>query len=152
MPHIHEQIDFTVSALIVCDGRVLLVHHRGLGVWLPPGGHVELAEDTDTALFREIAEETGLQPDDLELVGDQKPDVRGALIAPRWVNIHAIGDRGHRHIALMFVFRSRTDQVKLADGEHYAIRWFSESDLDDPNLPLVAETRWYANVALRTVS
>ena len=50
------------------DGRILLLYHRGLQRWLQPGGHVEAS---DASIFaaaqREVREETGLRPEDLEL-------------------------------------------------------------------------------------
>ena len=42
MPHIHEQIDFTVAIFVVHQGKVLVIHHRKLDRWLPLGGHIEL--------------------------------------------------------------------------------------------------------------
>jgi len=30
MPHIHEQIDFTVAIFVVHQGKVLVIHHRKL--------------------------------------------------------------------------------------------------------------------------
>src|SRR6185437_3817629 len=39
----------------------LLVHHRKLGRWLQPGGHVDPEDDTVlTTALREVREETGL--------------------------------------------------------------------------------------------
>ena len=35
MAHIHEKIDFTVAIFIVHGGKILLIHHRKLGKWLP---------------------------------------------------------------------------------------------------------------------
>lgn len=42
MAHLHEKIDFTTSVYIVRDDQVLLHKHKKLGIWLPPGGHIEL--------------------------------------------------------------------------------------------------------------
>jgi len=52
-----------VGAVIVQDGRVLLVRRRYeplAGQWTLPGGAVELGETLAGALTREILEETGL--------------------------------------------------------------------------------------------
>ena len=58
MAHIHELIDLTVSVYIVHKNKVLMIDHKTLGTWLPIGGHVELDEDTDEAIEREIKEES----------------------------------------------------------------------------------------------
>ena len=49
MAHIHEKIDFTTSVFIVRNGKVLLHKHKKLGIWLQPGGHIELDEDPNQA-------------------------------------------------------------------------------------------------------
>lgn len=51
-----------VAALIVMDGRIVLVRHRaGDSTYhLLPGGGVDYRETLETALVREVLEETGL--------------------------------------------------------------------------------------------
>jgi ADP-ribose pyrophosphatase YjhB (NUDIX family) len=60
-----------VGALVIHDGRVLLIQ-RGKpplqGRWLIPGGTVELGESLADAVVREVAEETGLLVEPLEMV------------------------------------------------------------------------------------
>src|SRR6188472_2873662 len=41
--------DFTVAVFVVHVGRVILHRHRKLGIWLPPGGHIEPNELPDEA-------------------------------------------------------------------------------------------------------
>jgi 8-oxo-dGTP diphosphatase len=59
------------AAVIVRDGRVLMVRERGLGAggrhdgveyWTLPGGGVQEGESDEAAVRREVTEETGLQP------------------------------------------------------------------------------------------
>lgn len=53
---------FTASGLVSdSHGRFLLHHHPKLGIWLPPGGHIEENEEPQDAVLREIHEETGLE-------------------------------------------------------------------------------------------
>lgn len=157
MPHLHDRIDFTVGALIVHGGRVLLVHHRELGWWLAPGGHVELDEDTDEALFREIAEETGMSPSDIEVVSEQPPAfpesvfATKSLLVPRWVNIHRIGNT-HRHLVLIYLCRAKTADIRLAPQEHYGIRWFAADELDDSSLRTLPDIRFYGKEAIRLLT
>ena len=61
MPHIHDLYDFVVSVFIVHKNKILLVYHKNYQEWLPIGGHIELNEDPEQALYREIQEECGLK-------------------------------------------------------------------------------------------
>ncbi len=53
---------FTVSGFVSQHGRTALHWHR-LGLWLPPGGHIEANEDPIQAVLREVLEETGIEVD-----------------------------------------------------------------------------------------
>ncbi len=147
MAHIHDKIDFTVALLIVHENRVLLVHHRKLGKWLPIGGHIELDEDPEQAALREGFEETGLN---LELVGERPPtteDGTRALIAPRFLDIHRISAT-HEHIGMIYLARVRGGQLTLAAAEHHDIRWVSEAELDSLQPPMSGAVKWYCCQAL----
>ncbi|GIU95046.1 MAG: hypothetical protein KatS3mg012_1503 [Gaiellaceae bacterium] len=59
-----------VSAILRWRDRLLLLRHEkpdGAEVWLLPGGGVQLGESLLAALRRELWEETGLFPPDVEL-------------------------------------------------------------------------------------
>ncbi|MDP3794025.1 MAG: NUDIX domain-containing protein, partial [Candidatus Uhrbacteria bacterium] len=131
MSHIHEKIDFTVSCYIVHDQKVLLVDHRELKKWLPIGGHIELDEDPDKALQREITEECGLEVEIMaEKPGMDSPGTK-FLYRPSGVNIHDINPT-HRHVVLVYYGRALTFEPRLAPDEHAAIRWFTREDLRRP--------------------
>jgi 8-oxo-dGTP pyrophosphatase MutT (NUDIX family) len=51
----------TASGACIADGKVLLVKHKKLGIWLCPGGHLEANELPHVAAEREVFEETGLR-------------------------------------------------------------------------------------------
>ena len=63
---------FTVAVFVQWEGKILLHFHRKLGMWLPPGGHIEQGELPDNAAVREVLEETGSE---VELVGERREDV-----------------------------------------------------------------------------
>jgi ADP-ribose pyrophosphatase YjhB (NUDIX family) len=65
-------LDYTVNAFIVSDNKVLLVYNSQYNIWVPPGGHIEKDEDLESALYREIEEETGFKKKDLEIVDTRK--------------------------------------------------------------------------------
>lgn len=59
---------FTATAYILENNRVLLLYHRKLNKWLPPGGHMEENETPPECAIREAKEETGL---DIALIKDE---------------------------------------------------------------------------------
>src|SRR3712207_9415045 len=63
---------FTVAVFVVWEGKVLLHLHRKLGMWLPPGGHIDRDELPDDAAVREVLEETAAE---VELVWGRREDV-----------------------------------------------------------------------------
>ncbi len=150
MPHIHEKIDFAVAVFVVCEHKVLLVHHRALNHWLPVGGHIELDEDPEAAALREAREESGLE---VELVGERPPTTgpgTRALIAPRFLDIHRISDT-HRHIGMIYLGRPKNGTVTLAAAEHHAIRWCSSAELEELHPPMSEAVKWYCRKALEEV-
>jgi len=69
-PPAHPQL--AVSAAIFRDDKILLVRRAGSparGFYSLPGGRVEFGETLHDALHREIAEETGLKIEILDLAG-----------------------------------------------------------------------------------
>lgn len=151
MAHIHEKIDFVASAWIVYEDKILLVYHKILQNWLPIGGHIELNETPDEALFREVKEECGLE---IEIVGEKPPHVEGSLtkflLRPAYVDIHPFNDK-HHHIGLEYFAKAKTDQVKLAEDEHERIKWFTEEELDSPEYNVPHAVKFLAKKALEAV-
>ncbi|MBS0652608.1 MAG: NUDIX domain-containing protein [Verrucomicrobia bacterium] len=60
---------FTATAYILEENRVLLHFHKKLGKWLPPGGHLEENETPPECAIREAKEETGL---DIAIIQDER--------------------------------------------------------------------------------
>ena len=58
-----QKIDFGVKALIVRDGKFLVMHNNGVkdDLWELPGGRMEFGETAEHTLERELMEETGLK-------------------------------------------------------------------------------------------
>jgi putative (di)nucleoside polyphosphate hydrolase len=54
------------------DGRVLIAGRRGRGGWQFPQGGIQREETTEAAMYRELKEEVGLEPDDVDVVGVTK--------------------------------------------------------------------------------
>lgn len=152
MTHVHEKIDFTASAYVVYKDKVLLRLHDKYGIWLPPGGHVELDEDPVQAAIREVKEESGL---DIELyAGGKKFEIDTyesgkELIPPVSLNRHHISST-HEHINFGYFATAHTGKLAPADGEKQDdLRWCAKEDLEA--LPLRPDIKFYALLALDTL-
>ncbi len=110
---------FTASAFVLSPDRrdLILIHHKKLGIWLQPGGHVEATDaDLASAARREVAEEVGLG----ELDSFAKDN---ALFD---VDIHTIPARksepAHEHFDARFAFVARTRDFARTE-EVADVRW-----------------------------
>ena len=97
----------TAGAFAVADGNVLMVHHRRLGIWIEPGGHIDPGDETlAMAAARELLEETGVAAN---LVDDGIFDI----------DVHEIpaapGEPAHRHFNVSYLFEAEMTEVVAAD-------------------------------------
>lgn len=105
----------TASALILSpDGNsILLVHNRGLGRWLQPGGHMEAGEFPLQTARREVAEEVGLEQLELLPAFDDDPslplDIDSHLIPAR----AAKSEPAHIHHDFMYAMVVSADHPAL---------------------------------------
>jgi 8-oxo-dGTP pyrophosphatase MutT (NUDIX family) len=113
---------FTGSAwLVSADGdRVLLMHHRKLGLWLQPGGHADGDTDLARVALREAQEETGVI--DLHVEG-------GIFDLDR----HGIPGRAnepeHWHYDVRYVVRAGSDERFMINEESQALAWRSVAEV-----------------------
>lgn len=113
--------DLAVSVFVVWRDRVLLHRHGKLGIWLPPGGHVEPGELPDEAAVREVREEAGVG---VELVGEPPIHAPGPrqLARPRGVQLERIA-QGHEHIDLVYLARPLQGYAGAVTGEEASMGW-----------------------------
>ncbi len=133
---------FTATAFIVdTQNRTLLLWHKRLQRWMPPGGHVDPNETPEETARRECKEETGM---DVEIVGDAQDDLfnenpqEGTMlkkpIAMLLENIPACPERDepeHQHMDFLFLARPLDDEqeLTLAEEEGEEMRWFTKEDI-----------------------
>jgi 8-oxo-dGTP pyrophosphatase MutT (NUDIX family) len=107
----------TASAWIVDASRTraLLMHHRKLGRWLQPGGHVDGDVDVRRAALREAREESGLRS--LRFAHDGIYDL----------DVHAIparpGEPAHDHYDVRFAFEADAAEPLVANEESKELAW-----------------------------
>ena len=126
-------------------GRVLLLFHAKLGLWLPPGGHVEHGELPDEAAVREVLEETGVS---CRLVGEHGVEVEypRQLIRPLGIQVEDIRP-GVQHIDLVYLAVAEEDGWTISEEAVTRERagWYDPAEL--PALRVNDEIRqWVAKV------
>lgn len=122
------EIDYTASAFIIRDGKILFMNHEKLGKWIQPGGHIEENETPDQAARREVREETGFK---IEFIDGEIPENFSRdqdLPVPFHTNIHRIRD-GHLHYDLMYLAKIKSEGKATHSHEHSGLKWFSEQEL-----------------------
>ncbi len=118
---------FVATVYVVTDGATLLHEHDKLGLWLPPGGHVDRDELPHEAAKREVREETGL---DVELLrehdGVTSPTVESlpepAHLLLEDIDVHEEGV-GHQHIDFVYYGRADSRDLDPEDDEQSADAW-----------------------------
>jgi len=117
---------FTVAVFVVWEGKVLLHFHRKLGMWLPPGGHIERDELPDDAAVREVLEEAGVE---VELVGERREDITDPvqLHRPAGVQLESIGP-GHQHIDLIYFAKPSGPTSIHQDYSEDSVGWYGPED------------------------
>jgi len=129
---------FTATVYIVNDSATALHRHAGLGIRVPPGGHVDRDELPHEAGRREVREATGLDPtlhrETAELnppAGEVWPQPAHMLLYD--INTHPDGTVGHQHIDHIYFAAVESREIEPGGGEAPADRW-----------------AWYTPTALRT--
>ena len=131
---------FTASAVVVEKGHILLVHHRRIGAWLPPGGHIDEFELPHEAAVREVFEETGIA---VEIISEAIPDTGSneAFFLPQPLCMHNVkafekGNHVH-HLDLAFLCRTidrHTLPAIVVSDEVQNAAWVKLEDVSELNL------------------
>jgi len=138
MPHNKDlKKHFTASALIIENGKVLLVYHKKLDVWLYPGGHIEKNETPEQAAVREAKEETGL---DIKIIGERDENLAdidtdvSVLCNPYAFLCELVGDHYHNDIVYLCEISSDNKATKYNLDESKDINFFGIDGLDNIKL------------------
>ncbi|MFK0016973.1 NUDIX hydrolase [Streptomyces sp. NPDC091027] len=97
------------GAVLREDGRLLAIQRRDNGAWVLPGGVLELAEDPQAGVYREVLEETGIEVSVDRLTGVYKHSTRGV-------------------VALVFLCRPSGGTERLSE-ESKAVAWFTPEEV-----------------------
>lgn len=136
---------FTATVYIIDDRKVLLIYHRKLSKWLPPGGHIEPNETPPEAAKREALEETGYHVRFLqdELIWVDRWNAR-SMERPLLCLLEEIpaykGTPAHQHMDMIFAATPISQEVCTETQE---CRWFDEEELLalETDVEIFAETK-----------
>jgi 8-oxo-dGTP diphosphatase len=128
-----------VIAVVVHDGKTLLVRRANppdAGLWGFPGGRIERGETVKAAALRELAEETSVRGEALDVVTtldilDRSED--GTL---------------RHHYILIAVHCRWISGDPVAGDDALEARWFSIEDLDPRTLPMSVDVDMIARRTL----
>ena len=132
---------FTASGLVIVHANVLLIHHKRIGAWLPPGGHIQPGEMPHEAAVREVFEETGVE---VAVLSEAVPNTASTehFFLPNPLAIHAVHavekQESLYHLDLVYICRPIKESGGLAPltrtQEVHDVRWVPLADL--AQLPL----------------
>jgi 8-oxo-dGTP pyrophosphatase MutT (NUDIX family) len=146
-PFVRERLagHFTASAWLVSrDGqRVLLTHHRKLGLWLQLGGHADGDRDLVRAALKEAEEESGLT---------------GLAIESQLFDLDRHWIPGHKHVPahwhydVRYVVRAGGGEAFVVSDESHDLAWrgiasLVEDETADASLRRMA-AKWLARAGL----
>ncbi len=124
---------FTATVYIVDGERVLLIFHRKLQKWLPPGGHLDPNELPPEGAKREAFEETGLI---IELISHENIWIQRwnavSFERPYLCLLEEIPatpkQAAHQHIDFIYLGRPIGGELKQNISETEGIRWFTREE------------------------
>lgn len=151
------KICYTAAAWMLHEEKVLLIHHKKLGIWLAPGGHVEEGEMPHQTAEREFYEETGIRAKAI-MQSDFSDDIDEAqfLPCPFVSNLHWVCKENYwlrqgtgkaenvplgwrargceQHLGFAFlVYPTAGVETRHNETETLGIGWFSRDELKDLN-------------------
>ncbi len=126
---------FTATVYIVDNQGVLLIYHRKIGKWLPPGGHLDPGEIQTEGAKREVFEETGLH---VNLISQENLWIERAnaksLIRPFMCLLEEIpawqDQPAHQHIDFIYLACAVSGIEKQNERESAGLKWFNLAEIE----------------------
>lgn len=145
---------FSATVYVIEDDKTLLIFHRKLQKWLPPGGHLNDNETPPEAAKREVREETGLEIefltqeniwiDDSNAKSFERPFMCLLEQIPAYQN-----QPSHLHMDLIYVAKPKGGVLTYNIEETEGLRWFTQEEIEnlEPGKEIFSETQ----ASLRTI-
>lgn len=115
----------SVTAVVVSDETLLMIHKRDNDLWAVPGGAIDVGESAADAARRETLEETGI---DIAIDG-----LIGIYTNPSHIMAYDDGEV-RQQFSLCFRGRAVGGDLSPQRSEAKAARWVALTDLDGLNI------------------
>lgn len=133
------EMHFCATACIVDkeNKSILFIHHKKLNKWLFVGGHIEENEDPETAICREVKEETNL---DITLLGDRYPREED-FIRPFALQKNVVKEN-HIHMDIFYIaLANDPTQIETKKDEVLNYKWFTKDEILNAKFDTFPEKR-----------
>lgn len=140
---------FCATACIIDkkNKKILFIHHKKLNKWLFVGGHIEENEDPESAVIREVKEETNL---DISLLGERYPR-KEDFIRPFAMQRNIVKDN-HIHIDIFYVAIAKDiSKIKAKADEVLNYKWFSIEEIENEDFDTFPEKKQMAIDILKQI-
>lgn len=129
---------FCATAYIIENNKTLLIFHKKLRKWLPPGGHIDSNETPPEAAKREAKEETGLE---IEFIKQENLWINdwnaSSFERPFMCLLEEIpqykDQPSHQHMDFIYVAYPVSKNLKQNELETEGLRWFSLDEIENLN-------------------
>lgn len=127
---------FTATAYIIENKKVLLLFHKKLNKWLPPGGHLDNNELPPEGAIREVFEETGLN---IDIIPEENLWIErlnaSSFPRPYMCLLEEIpeynGYPAHQHVDFIYLAKLKPDGHNPSPQEMHNIKWFSLHEIEE---------------------
>lgn len=127
----------SATCYLMNDNKVMLLWHKKLEKWMPPGGHLEENENPIQTVHREVLEETGYR---IKLVDTNRIDsmlpyiidsTAQETISPMIVLLETINysTEVHKHFDMNYLALVDTENNREIP-EYNQIKWFDRNEID----------------------
>lgn len=123
---------FTATGIILNNGKIFVLWHKKLNVWLPPGGHIEKNETPEEALIRECKEEIN---EEILIIKNKNNKLGTSDVAvinnPYCILVEPINDKNgfHHHVDFIYLCKLKDlSNIDKLDG-----KWVGLNDLSSLN-------------------
>ena len=112
------------------EDKFLLIKHKKLEKWVPPGGKLEPYELPHDAAFRECWEETGLEVEFLA----ESLSFQSEILQPRGIEYNTASLPNASHLDFIFFAQPKSSQkITLSTFEATEARWYTLGNISELN-------------------